>query len=343
MTRSKILYFALSVSFLIFLTACGSSSDDVSAEGGSNQNDDEIKITLAHIAPDQHSYTLGINEFIEAVEEETDGRVTFEVFGNGQIGGEREVVEQVSSGSIDMTMATSSPTAGFSENLAVLELPFLFENLEHVYATLDGEIGKEILEELAEANLKAFSFWERGFNHFGNNEREVTHVNDMEGLQVRSAENDVSVETYRALGADPTPIAWPEVYTSLQQGVVSGLDNGIGVLETTGVHEALDYLSLTEFFYTSAVLMMNQDTFNSLPADIQEVFERLGKEYAHRQREINQELEQKQLASMEEHGIIVTANSEIDTDSFRNRMSGVYDQFEDRFGNYVERIRNVEY
>lgn len=344
MKHSKILFTILAISLIFVLTACGGSGNgNGNGSGNSNGNNDEvITLKLAHIAPDAHSYTLGILEYVEAVERETNGRVKFEVYGNGQLGGEREIVEQVSLGVIDMTMASSSPSVGFAEYLGALELPFLFRDLDHVYATLDGEIGDEILAQLGNAGINGIAFWERGFNHFGNNKVAVRSTSDLRGLQVRSAENDVSVATYRALGADPTPIAWPEVYTSIQQGIVSGLDNGVGVLYSTGVYEALEYYSLTNMFYASAVLMINEAKFNSLPGDIQEVLVRLGKDYAHVQRQINQDMEEEQLAKMAESGIVIVENSEIDMDSFRNAVGAVYDQFEGRYGSLVERIRNVQ-
>ncbi|WP_096200755.1 DctP family TRAP transporter solute-binding subunit [Bacillus sp. FJAT-45350] len=326
------------------LTACGGGSDtSTSSEPTEVENNGEvITIKVGHIAPPTHSFTLGMEALTEAITEETDGQVQFEIFGGGQLGGERDMVEQVQLGSLDMGVFTTAPASNFVNDLAVLDMPMLFRDRDHIYNTLDGEVGQDILASVNSQGFKAFSFWENGMRHLSNNKQEIRSVEDMKGLKMRSLENDMILETYRTLGADPTPIAWPEVYTSFQQGVVDGHDNAIGVIESTNMYEVQDHLSLVGLQYAAAILMMNEDKFNSLPSDVQEVFVRLGAEFADVQRSMTADLEAEQLELLAGHGMQIIETGDIDLDSFRTAVEPVYEKFSGQFGDLVERINAVE-
>lgn len=326
--------------FSLFLILAGCSESNVS-NGDSDGKNESVVIKVGHIAPDSHSYTKGLEEFAKAVEEETDGRVKFEIYGNGQLGGEVEVVEQVQLGVLDMTLVTSGPVGNFVEEYNVLEMPFLFRDLDHVYKTLDGEIGKEIIEKLDAAGFKTLGLWENGFRHLAS-DKPIKSPDDMKGLKMRTVENPIYVETYSALGADPTPIAFPELYTSLQQGVVNGSDLSYGVMHSTKMYEVQDYFSEVGIYYASAPLLMNKDKFQSLPEDVQKVLIEKGKEFTKRQREINQEMEKEQKEDLIANGVTIIEKSEVDIEAFQKAVEKVYKDHSSRFGDLVERIQNVK-
>src|SRR5690606_29233979 len=133
------------------------------------------------------------------VEKETGGKVKFEIYGNGQLGGEREIIEQVQLGSLDMTVVTAGPVGNFVEEFSVLEMPFLFRDLDHVYKTLDGELGQSLMAELEKAGFKALGIWENGMRHLTNDQKPIRSPEDLKGMKMRTVENDVYVETYKAL------------------------------------------------------------------------------------------------------------------------------------------------
>lgn len=335
-----------SIIALLTITGCGSKDTTTSqADPAPSEADSEqetITIKVGHISPPEHSFAIGFDQFAKAVEEETNGLVQFEIYGNGQLGGERDLTEQVQLGTLDMTLVTSGPVANFAPMLGVLDMPFLFDDLDHVYSTLDGEVGNDLLAELSAAGFKGFAFWENGMRHFSNNKKEIRTPDDIKGLKMRTLENDIFVETYKALGADPTPIAFPEVYTSFQQGVVDGSDFSVGVFESTKQYEVQSHFSQAGIYYAAAVLMMNGEKFESLPSDIQEVFVRLGKEYASTQRQITQEMESEQIQTMKDNGVQVLDASELDLVAFKAAVEPVYTKYEDRFGNYIERIQSKQ-
>lgn len=349
MKRHLLNLFGTAIISILALTACGSQEATPSSTEEPAQNDsttapeaeskEAITIKVGHISPPEHSFAIGFEQFAKAVETETGGQVQFEVFGGGQLGGERDLSEQVQLGTLDMTLVTTGPVANFVPMLGVIDMPFLFDNLDHAYATLDGEVGNDLLAEMTSAGLTGFAFWENGMRHLTNNQKEIRTPDDIKGLKMRTLENDIFVDTYTTLGADPTPIAFPEVYTSFQQGVVDGSDFSVGVFESTKQYEVQSHFSETSIYYAAAVLMMNTEKFNSLPADIQEVFVRLGKEYATIQRQITQDMEAKQLADIKEHGVQVIEASEIDIEAFKEIVQPVYEKNSERFGDYIERIK----
>jgi len=330
---------------MIALTACGSQTEQNVSQGSdaaSSGQTESVVIRVAHIAPEEHAYTKGLEQFAKAVEEETGGRLKFEIHGGGELGGEREVLEQVQLGTLDMTLVTAGVVGNFAEKFSVLEMPFLFRDLDHVYKTLDGEVGQELAQILDDAGFKTLGIWENGFRHLTNNKKPIYSPADTQGMKFRTVENNLYVATYRAIGADPTPIAFPETYTSLQQGVVDGMDQSYGVMESTKMYEVQNHLSEVGIYYAAAPLLMNKEKFESLPEDLQKVLAEKGKEFAPIQRKINQDMEIKQKESMVAKGLQVVEKKDIDMEAFKQAVQVVYDELGPSFDGLVEKIQAVK-
>src|SRR5699024_7720785 len=180
---------------------------------------------------------------------------------------------------------------------------FLFKDVEEAYDILDGEIGDKLVEKIDAQGVKTFGIWENGMRHLVNNKKPIHTPEDTKGMKMRTMENDLYLETYRALGSDPTPIAFPETYTSLEQGVVDGQDLSLGVMVTTKMYEVQNHFTKNGIYYAAAPMFMNASKFEELPEDIQQIFVEVGEEVTHEQREINQEMEAEQLEYLEEQGV----------------------------------------
>lgn len=332
----KNLFILCLLALSLLLAACGGDSDEANA----TNDGDTITIKVGTISPPEHSYTKGIELFAEKVEEKTDGRVKFDMFLDGQLGGEREIIEQVQLGSIDLTVATGGVVGSFVPELSVLEMPFLFKDVEEAYKILDGEIGDQLVEKIDSQGFKTFGIWENGMRHLVNNKKTIKSPEDTKGMKMRTMENDLYLETYRALGTDPTPIAFPETYTSLEQGVVDGQDLSLGVMVTTKMYEVQDYFTDTGIYYAAAPMFMNQDKFESLPEDVQEIFIEVGEEVTQEQRQINQDMETEQLEYLEEQGVEIYVPTEKEMEAFRETVLPVYDKLSDQFDGMVEDIQN---
>ncbi|WP_408010341.1 TRAP transporter substrate-binding protein DctP [Pseudalkalibacillus sp. A8] len=335
--RGAILFVAFAL-FIGIIAGCSSKTEGNVSDGGN----ESVTIKVGHIAPDEHSYTKGLEQFAEAVEKETDGQVKFDIYGGGQLGGEREVVEQVQLGTLDMTLVTAGPVGNFVDKFSVLEMPFLFRDIEHVYKTLDGEIGEELMGLIDEQGFKTLGLWENGFRHLTTKNQAITSPDDTKGLKLRTVENDIYVGTYQSIGADATPIAFPEVYTSLQQGVVDGMDVSYGVMHATKMYEVQGHLSEVGIYYASAPLIINKAKFDSLPENVQKVLVEKGKEFTDVQRKINQDMEADQKKDLMDKGIEIIEKKDVDIEAFEKAVEPVYKKNEDRFGDLIERIRSVE-
>lgn len=327
---------------LLVLYACG-GGEEASNEGASDdveQNEETITIKVGHIAGPDEPYSIGFNQYAEAVEEATDGRVQFEIFANGELGGEADVTEQVQMGSVDMSLVTTGVLGDFYDDLSVLDLPFLFRDVDHAYTVLDSDFGQELLDGMSELGIKSIAFWENGVRHISNNIRPVYKPEDMVGLKMRTVENSIYLDTYEAFGSEPIPMAFPEVYSSLQQGVIDGNDQPYTILSGKKIYEVQKYVSEVGLYYASAILLMNEDFFDSLPEDIQEVIVDLGKEYAGIQRQIAQDTDLELKEELKDELEIIEVD-EIDMDAFIEAVEPVYENLDDKFKEYVEIIQGM--
>jgi len=209
--------------------------------------------------------------FKEIVNSESGGRIEVEVYGAGSVGGEREIVESTIAGSMQATCA-SGVLGGFYPAQMITDLPYLFPSTKIAWKVLDGPFGKKLSEGLLKkTGLRNLVFAEVGFRHFTNNKRPVRKPEDMKGLKIRVQETPLYVNMVKGLGANPTPIAWPEVYTALQTGVVDGQENPVSVILVAKFPEVQKYVTLDGHVYGVDWFVVNDKWYQSLPKDLQTI------------------------------------------------------------------------
>jgi len=324
---------------LLALSGCNNAGETKGQVKGGG--DDVFTIKIGHIASPEDHYSIGINEYTKAVEEATDGRVQFEIFGNGELGGEADLAEQIQMGSLDMSVITTGVLGDFYEDLRVFDMPFLFRDLDHAYTVLDSDFAQDILNGMDEVGFKGIAFWENGLRHITNNKGPIYSPKDMEGLKIRTIENNMFIDTYKLLGADPVPMEFPEVYSSLQQGVIDGIDQPYSIMWGKKIYEVQKHLSEVGFYYASATLLMNDEFYESLPEEIQEVIVDLGKEYAVKEREIARNLDSEQKEKLIDEGLEVVPEDEVDIKAFKKAVEPFYNNLDDKNKKYVEKIRDM--
>jgi tripartite ATP-independent transporter DctP family solute receptor len=289
-----------------------------------------VTLKLAHVVSTSAPYHIGAMEFAKLVDQKTKGRVKIEIYPGGQLGkGERECIEGLQIGTIDLVATSTGPVGGFVPQMLVVDLPFLFRDNSHVDKVLDGPIGKGLLKDLSKVGIKGIAFWENGFRNLTNNKRPVNKPEDVKGLKLRTMENEVHMDAFRTLGADPTPMTWGEVYTSLQQGVIDGQENPINIIRTHKIYEVNKNLALTGHVYSPALLLMNEKKFKSLPADLQKALMAAGKEAAKFERKFIRDNEAKMLEELKGFGMQVTTP---DKKLFQKATEPTYKKYEARFG-----------
>jgi len=320
--------------------ALGISLALVSASNAADFADmDPVTLRLAHVVNEQDGFHIAATKFEELVEERTDGKVNIEIFPNASLGDERTLLEGMQIGTVDMGVITNGPVANFVEEMAVFELPFLFPSPEAAYSVLDGPIGQELLDKLADVNLKGLAYAERGFRNLTNSERAVNSPEDLDGLRIRVMENPVYTDTFRELGANAIPMAWTEALTAMQQGTIDGQENPVNVIHSFKLDETQNYMTLSRHTYAPAIFVMGMPAWNQLPEAAQAVLEEAAQEAAEHERQVNAVMEAEQLAALREAGMEI--NDAPDMEAFQAAVAPVYEKYGEQFGDYLPRIQEA--
>ncbi|GAI05652.1 unnamed protein product, partial [marine sediment metagenome] len=185
-------------------------------------------------------YAIAGEYFAELVKEKTNGEVEIQVFPSSQLGNQRDLIEGLIFGTLDLTLTSTAVLGNFLPKIAIFDLPFLFRDVKHAYKALDS-IGMEIGKELEPKGIKLLAFFENGVRHLTNNVRPVRAPEDMKGLKIRVMEQKIYIEMMKALGANPTPMAFGELFTALQQGTVDGQENPVSHIWTKRFFEVQKY------------------------------------------------------------------------------------------------------
>lgn len=279
-------------------------------------------------APD-HAYNVGARRFAELVAQRTGDKVKIDVHPATQLGNERDMIEGLQLGTVDFVVTSTGPVGGFVPKMFVVDLPFLFRDREHAYKVLDGPIGEGLLDAFSVKQIKGLAFWENGFRQITNNVRPIDKPEDLKGIKIRTMENKIHLAAFRAFGASPTPMAWSEVYTALQQGTIDGQENPIAVVYTSKLSEVQKYLALTGHFYSPALLLMSIKAYNSLPEDTRKIILDTALECATFERNLLRDDEAKQLEELKAKGMQVTTPNK---QPFRDAAAPVFKEFETQFG-----------
>lgn len=289
----------------------------------------QVVLKAGHVLAPIHPYHVGMEKFAELVDAKTSGQVKVEVFHSSQLGNERELVEALQMGTTDICLISTAPMAGFSKDFLVYDLPYLFTSPEQAYKVLDGPIGKASMEGIKKADLVGLAFWENGFRNITNSKRELLKPEDLRGLKIRTMENKIHMATFRALGADPTPIASGEVFTALQQKTVDGQENPLTGIFTSKYYEVQKYLSLSEHFYSPAPLLIGKESWGKLNAEQQQAVQAAADEAKTFQRELNRKEVAQARKELEAKGMVI---STVDKALWKKAMAPIYKQFESEVG-----------
>jgi len=291
--------------------------------------DKQVVLKLGHAVAPEHPYHLGAVRFSELIAQRTNNKVKIDVYPSTQLGNERDMVEGLQLGTIDLVVTSTGPLGGFVPKMFVVDLPFLFRDREHAYKVLDGPIGRDLLDAFSAKGIKGLAFWENGFRQITNNVRPIEKPEDLKGIKIRTMENKVHLASFKAFGASPTPMAWSEVYTALQQKTIDAQENPIAIIYHQKIFEVQKYLTLTGHFYSPTPLLMSLKAFDSLPKDIQKIMLDTAIECATYERNLLRDSEAKQIAELKAKGMQVnTPNKK----TFQDAAAPVYKEFEAQFG-----------
>jgi TRAP-type transport system periplasmic protein len=292
------------------------------------------------IAQNSHQ-GIGVDVFAKEVEKRTQGRIKIQNFYSGSLGGERESIEAVQLGTQELTFTSTGPVPNFVPEARIFDIPFLFRDKAHARAVLDGAIGQAMLAKFEAKGFKALAWGENGVRHMTNSKRAVNSPDDLKGLKMRTMENPVHIAAYKGFGIVPTPMAFPEVFTALQQGTVDGQENPLSVIMAAKFDQVQKHLSLTGHVYSPCVMLMSKAAFDKLSAADKTAFMEAAKEAVKANRARVDEDDAKGAAELKSKGMSVVEN--VDKAKFVAVLAPVNAEFEKQFGKAeIDKIRAVK-
>ncbi len=304
------------------------------------QSSAPITLKIGYANTKESHLGVGATTFCEELQARTSGRYVCQHFPSNALGGEREMTEGLQIGTIDVANLTSGPLGNFVPEVRVLDLPFLFRDYEHARKTLDGSVGQELLAKFPSKGLVALAWTENGFRHMTNSKRAITKPADAAGLKLRTMENKVHMEGFRAVGVQPTPMAFPELFGALQQGTVDGQENPIPVIMASKFSQVQKHLSLTGHVYSPAVLMVSPRLWGRVADADKASFVEAARRAATAQRKKVNDDEATGVAQLEQAGMSVVR--QVDGQAFRDAMQPVYATLAKELGaENIKRIQDV--
>jgi TRAP-type transport system periplasmic protein len=286
----------------------------------------EFELTAYNILAKDHMLTQALIMFADLVEERTGGNVKIDVFHSGELGGDVETIEEMRQGLIDMRTAGGTLHAHYYPEIQMTELPFLFKNTEHIRAVFEGPLGKQLMVGLEEHGVKFLAMFENGFRGLSNSVRPVKCIEDMKGLRIRVLEAQMYVDTFEKFGAKPIAMAWPDVYMSLQTGVIDGQDNGPLHLWHESLYEVQKFYTWLRHIWMGSPLIINLNTWNSIPEEYQEIMMEAALEASNWSFEKFKSDAEEALRKSAEGGVEILEDSELDRSGFVQAAEELYEE-----------------
>jgi tripartite ATP-independent transporter DctP family solute receptor len=284
---------------------------------------------LGHVGPPTHPYQLGALKFAELVKEGTKGQIVIDCFPSSQLGNERDLIEGLQIGTVDFVLSSTGPMTAFDPKFGAPDLPFVFRDLNHAYKVLDGEVGQELFASLKKKGIIGLAWFENGFRQVTNSKKAIEKPEDLKGLKIRTMENPIHVAFFRELGVDPTPMAFGEVFSALEQKVVDGQENPVAAVTAAKFYEVQKFLAMTGHVYTAVPLMIRSDLFASFTPEQQKVILTSAAEASAYERKLLSDQEKIGLEDLQKKGMTITYP---DRAKLREATTPVYKKFEGTIG-----------
>ncbi len=283
----------------------------------------ERNIKLGIQNPKGHPIELGTVRFAELLAQRSGGKLKVQVFPGGQLGSDVQTLTALQSGTVEMSIMNSGILASQVRDFAVFDFPFMFANPREADAVVDGPVGQKLHARLGERNLVGVAYWELGFRNLTNSRKPINTVEDIAGLKLRVIPNPINVDWVRALGANPTPLAFTELFAAMEQRAVDGQENPLSVILANKFAEVQKHLALTNHQYNPQSFLVSKRLWDSLSAEERGLITAAAVEAGQYQRQVNRELAAGQLAALRQAGMQVTELPPAEVAKLRERMQPV--------------------
>lgn len=295
-----------------------------------------IKLSLA-VAPHDPMCQAFEQHFKPVVEEKSNGRIEVQIFTGNSLGGERDVVEGLRLGTIEMTAVSYGIVTNFVESMSLFSLPFLFDNNEHYYSVVDSELGMGFAKNLSEKGFVLLGYCDYGLRNILTTEKVIHSLSDLKGLKIRVMEIPAHIDAFKAFGASPVPMSYSEVYTAMQTGVIDGMEAANSNYYAMKFYEVAPNYAVVKWINLLAPILISKVFFEKMPADLQKLVSDTAKETAKVERKMHNEYSEEKFKLLEAEGVNVTYP---DRGDFREASKVVYEKWADKVGG-MEKINEV--
>lgn len=321
MKKSAFNWMVGSLLIVLFLTGCGQE------DAASGEADKEYTIKFAHVVSPSTAKGKAAEKFGELIEEKTDGQIKVEVYPDSQLGSDREIIEQMQSGTVQMNAPFTGVLPTFVKDFEVFDLPFLFEDRDHAFEATNGELGDILGDKLESQGMHLLGFWDGGFKHLTNSVHPIETPEDMNELKMRVSQSPLLISQFQAVNAGGVSIDFSELYTALQTGTVDGQENPLSNVVSKKFYEVQDYLTLSSHGYMAYPLVISSKFYDELPEDLQTAVDEVSKEVTEWQWEEAKTDEEAYMEELNDSDISINELSAEQKEAFKEAMSSVYDEF----------------
>jgi len=289
-------------------------------------------IKISHGINEQHPSYLAAVKFGEIIKSKIPGKYDIQAYANSQLGDDVRATEACRMGTLEMVSTSASPLTGLVPEFSVFDLPFIITSDKAADAVYDGPVGAKLAKALDPKGLVLLAYLENGFRQLTNSVHEVKSPADLKGLKIRTMQNPIHLDAFKALGANPTPMPFSEVFTAMQQKTIDGQENPVPTIYLSKFYEVQKYVTLTGHVYGPHLLLINKNLFDSFPAADQKIFRSAATEAAKYQRALNRKMDSEQVAKLKEAGMVVTVLTPAQKKAFQDACASVYVTWEPKIG-----------
>jgi len=305
----------------------------------SAQDIKERTIKFGLNSPEGHPAVAGMKKFASAVEAKSGGKMKVQLFLNGALGSDQATLSALKGGTVEMAVMNSGILASEVKALEVFDFPFMFANEKEADAIVDGPIGQKMHAALADRGIVGLSYWELGFRNITTGKKQITKVDDIAGLKLRVIPNAINVDWVKALGANPTPLPFPEVYAALEQGAIDGQENPIAVIAANKFWEVQKNVALTNHQYNPQSVIFSKKVWDSMSAAEKKIIDESADEAVKAQREANRAALNNNLELLKKNGMTITTLPAAEIAKLREKMKPVIDKHSAALGTVVADVQ----